>query len=196
MDSLLSKFKSYQGEWYTYKEAGVKETEEIILEDKDYTLNLRLDILGEDVVYFRLEDYKEYFLGNKRRGPQECDLTLLEGNKVYQIEIKDVNKSNANSCFKEANKQLINSDNILRFILWFVDPADECGLKNFDSEHIIVHIRKQRESLERGICYEDNSEYKVVRIPISRRQNYGTHNLRKIIKNAKHPHLRDGYYTM
>lgn len=183
MTSLLSKFTNYHGDWYTYKEDN--SSSNIELKEPEYTLNfeISLDHFCESMVYFRLEDYKEHYFGNKRIGPKDCDLTLLLGNgNVYQFEVKDMRSKSKN--FNSANNQIEVCDNLLRSILWFIDPQDMCGLKDFNSEHIVLHVR-QRDSLERGYSLRKMDNYTIIRLAMSRTQKSGKYNLRKIIENVQ-----------
>lgn len=185
MNNSLSKFKNYHGNWYTYKET--YENINIEIKEPAYTLNfgLNLDHSCKSMVYFRSEDYKEQCFGDRRIGPKDCDLTVLEDKSVYQFEIKDTRAKKKN--FNSANEQINMNDNLLKSILWFIDSQDMCGLKNFNSEHIIIHIR-QRDSLERGIDLQKEDNYTIVKLRMDRKQKSGKYNLRKIIKavqNAK-----------
>ncbi|MBM6862269.1 hypothetical protein [Ligilactobacillus aviarius] len=185
MTGSLSTFKKYQGEWYIYKD--MHDTFDLELNESNYCLKLKLNLDSscKSMICFRLEDYKEYYFGDKRIGPKDCDLTVLEDNNVYQIEVKDIRHKAKD--FDSANNQINVCDNLLRSILWFIDPKDMCGLKNFNSEHIIIHLRqKSRESLERGFKAKKTKNYKIVTVNMDRKQKSRECNFRKIIKAAEH----------
>lgn len=183
MAGSLNKFTDYKGEWYTYKEDN--DIFNIEIKEPDYTVNFKisLDHLCENMVYFRIEDYKEYYFGNKRIGPKDCDLTVLLGNgNVYQFEVKDMRPRDKS--FDSANNQIDVSDDLLKSILWFIDPEDMCGLKNFNSVHIVIHLRK-RESLDHGIVFIPKDNYIIVRLSMSRMQKKVGYNLRNIIEGVE-----------
>ncbi|MFK5706217.1 hypothetical protein ACI3E1_07250 [Ligilactobacillus sp. LYQ139] len=179
---MFENFNKYNGDWYSFLDADYCDRKTFKVVEQKYSLNLNLNIRDEDVLYFRLEEFKEFLSGSKTCGPKDCDLTILEGKDIYQIEIKD--RSDCSKVVEGAKKQLESGDDLLRFILWFVDPEKMCGLKNIKSKHAILFVR-QRDTLERGYNpKEENGCVKLYRT-IDKQQKMGTFNLRKIMETIK-----------
>lgn len=65
----------------------------VTLDEPEYTLKLRLVSASDGGIVFRIEDFKQkadYFLGggSRRAGGKDNDLTFLDGQCIYQFEVK------------------------------------------------------------------------------------------------------------
>lgn len=179
---MFEDFNKYSGDWYSFLGADCCDRKTFEIVEQKYSLKLNLNIRDKDVLYFRLEEFKKFLTGSTTCGPKDCDLTILEGKDIYQIEIKD--RPDHSDVVEGAKKQLESGDNFLHFMLWFVDPENMCGLKNIKSKHAILFVR-QRDTLERGYNpKEENGCVKLYR-SIDKQTKRGIFDLRKIMETIK-----------
>lgn len=169
--------------WCTYKQSG-SGVAKILIGEQSYSLQLEVYALSNDIVFFRLEDYKKATLGNKRRGERDCDLTFIEGQQVYQFDLKNVR--DIRKAKKEAMQQCQSSDRYLVSILKQIDPNNSYDLNQFDSQHVMLHLRQKRESLVRGkqplTIYRYEQKIIIIRVIIDNETHSGTASLREIIR--------------
>lgn len=148
---LFQNFIKYEGEksnlvdrgWYTCKESGDDDID-LILDEENYTLRTKYSPTVKGAVCFRIEDFKEYFFNDKRKGPKDNDLTILSHKDLYQIEIKEMGDSH------HVNSQFSSGDNWVRFIMWFNSHIDMNDYNQLSIKHIFIRIKgASRVSLRR-----------------------------------------------
>lgn len=118
--------------WYFSGESS--KLTKIISEDEDYTIQFSYRPNDEIAVLFRLEDYKEQVLGNKRNGASDNDLTVLDDD-IYQIEIKETKGIDHSKVLKQFN----SGWKWVNHILWAADSKSLCNLKR--KYDILIHLK-------------------------------------------------------
>lgn len=142
-EDKLKKFREhFRGDYqdseydYWYKCCRKFEKLELIVEDEDYEIRFTYNPMDDYAMGFRLENFKQYFLGSKNNGPKDNDLTIIDDN-IYQIELKDIKNNKG----QNVPQQLFCGFKwVKNNILWVADPEEYCGLKRV--YNICIDLKK------------------------------------------------------
>ena len=169
---LFQNFIKYEGEKCNSKDKGWYKCKNcdkdipLTLSEENYILKTKFTPTKKGAICFRIEDFKEYFFNDRRKGPKDNDLTILSNDKLYQIEIKE------NGDTKKVNSQFTSGDPWVKFIMWFNNHISMCDYKKLKVKHIFIRIKgkERRSSLERG--KKGTVSAKVIAAPKRKNCNY------------------------
>lgn len=197
--NLFQDFIKYEGEksnladkgWYTCKDGN--DDVSLILDEGNYTLRTKFSPTVKGAICFRIEDFKEYFFNDKRKGPKDNDLTILSYKDLYQIEFKEMGDSH------KVNSQFSSGDNWVKFIMWFNSHINMSDYNQLNIKHIFIRIkgaarvslrRKKQKAVQAKICNvtkRDNCNYIKVILqidPESDNFRYIDFDINQVIKKA------------
>lgn len=128
LDKVKTHFKGdYRKNNYQYWYKWCKKFETLYLDvkEKDYNIRFTYNPMDDYALGFRIENFKQFYLGSKNNGPKDNDLTVIDDN-IYQIELKDIKNNKG----QNVPQQLSSGFNWVKHnILWIADPEEYCGLK-------------------------------------------------------------------
>lgn len=125
------------GDWF--KKCNKNNSVNIQIDEDDYTVKCKYKTRSNSALIFRIEDYKECLLKDKRKGPKDNDLTII-ATDIYQIEFKNVKKSGNT----HTGQQLTNGKKWLEHIMWVSDPNNSLAISR--AYNITIKIKKRKRS--------------------------------------------------